>query len=270
MNRRTLLASTTLAGFSLGATCFGLGVGACKAPASGREPLRAGVLGGPEEEVLQFVAQSSPELGLSVVRRASATELRRALVAGELSFGSFETVQELSSAPESGKLLGAAPSLTLPYGFYSRKLRSLSELSARAHVAIPNGVLEQGRALLVLYHYGLVGFDEALGPNAKLADVKQNPRGLQLVPTPETELGPRLEADELVALPFGAAARLKLQPARNALAMEDGYSPCSQILTVRRGDEQAPWFSRVLAAYRTSAVKSFILSRFEDSVRRAW
>jgi ABC-type metal ion transport system substrate-binding protein len=270
MKRRALLASTTLAGLGLGAGYLGLGVGACKAPTPRRKSLRAGVLGGPEEDVLQFVAQSSPELGLSVVRRASATELRRALMAGELSFGSFETAQELASAPERATLVGAAPSLTLPFGFYSRKLRSLAELSERARVAIPADLLGQGRALLVLYHYGLVGFDEALGPDAKLTDVKQNPRGLQLVPTPEAELGRHLDADELVALPFGAAAALKLQPARNALAMEDGFSPCAQILTLRRGDEKAPWFSRVLAAYRTSAVKSFILSRFEDSVRRAW
>lgn len=270
MKRRTLLASTTLAGFGLGASYLGLGVGACKAPAPGREPLRAGVLGGPEEEVLRFVAESSPELGLSVVRRASATELRRAVVAGELSFGSFETAQELANAPEFKELASAAPTLTLPFGFYSRKLRSLSELRERARVAMPESVLAQGRALLVLYHYGLVGLDEALGPNAKLADVKQNPRGLELVPTAAAELGQRLDSDELVALPFSAAVQLGLQPARNALAMEDGFSPCAQVFTARRGDERSPWFSRVLAAYRTSAVKSFILRRFEDSVRRAW
>jgi D-methionine transport system substrate-binding protein len=270
MYRRTLLASTTLAGLGLGASYLGLGLGACKAPAPGREPLRAGVLGGPEEEVLQFVAQSSPELGLEVVRRASATELRRALLERELSFGSFETVQELASAPESAKLVSAAPTITLPFGFYSKKLRTLSELSEGARVAIPDGALAQGRALLVLYHYGLVGFDEALGPAANLADVKQNPRRLQLVPTADAELAKRLEVDDLVALAFAAASELGLMPARRALAMEDGFSPCSQVLTSRRGDERSPWLARVLAAYRTSAVKSFILTRFEDSVRRAW
>jgi D-methionine transport system substrate-binding protein len=261
MQRRSLL---------IALSSLGLGGGACQASPPGREPLRAGVLGGPEEDVLRFVAQSAPELGLFVERLASASELRRALVARELSFGSFETAQELASAPERGKLAGAAASLTLPFGLYSKKLRALSELSERARVALPSDALAQGRALLVLYHYGLVGFDEALGPAATLADVKQNPRGLQLVPTSLAELGRRLDVDELVALPFAVAGQLGLAPARRALAMEDGFSPCSQILTLRRGDEQAPWFSRVLAAYRTSAVKDFILHRFEDSVRRAW
>lgn len=73
-----------------------------------------------------------------------------------------------------------------------------------------------------------------------------------------------------VALSYGAAARVGLAPARSALAMEDGFSPCAQIFTVPKVERSSPWLAQLLRAYRASAVKSFILRRFEDSVRRAW
>ena len=130
----------------------------------------------------------------------------------------------------------------------------------------------QGRALLVLYHYGLVGFDEALGPAVRLGDVQNSPRQVEVVAASEAALAAELARGSLVALEYASAQRLGLAPARDALAMEDGFSPFAQVLTVRRADlaAQPAWLTRLSSAYRSAAVKDFILRHFQDSVRRAW
>jgi D-methionine transport system substrate-binding protein len=277
VRRRAFTLGAGLASVGLGASWLGLDSGASGAPRSGPPALRAGVLGGVEEEVLRFVAAQSPSLGLSVERFGQARELRRALLAGKLAFGSFENALELENAPENSQhqLVSAGAAVTLPLGFYSRRLRRLSELVPGSRVLLPEEPNEQGRALLVLYHYGLVGFAEELGPFARLKDVTANKRQLELVPLPGNALPERLERDDLVALSYQQAAQLGLAPARNALALEDGFSPFAQVLTVRRETEvqhlaRPAWREQLLAAYRAPVVKDFILQRFEDSVRRAW
>jgi D-methionine transport system substrate-binding protein len=155
---------------------------------------------------------------------------------------------------------------------YSRQLRGLSQLGPGSRVALSSEPDAQGRALLVLYHYGLIGFDEALGPRARLADVKMNPRELTLEAVPGVALAERFARGDLVALSYPAARQLGLAPARQALAMEDGFSPFAQVLTVRRADQLAKpaWLKRLLTAYHSREVQDFIRTRFEDSVRRAW
>jgi D-methionine transport system substrate-binding protein len=277
VRRRAFTIATALASVGLGATWLTLDAGASSAPASGPAALRVGVLGGVEEEVLRFVAGQNPTLGLSIERFARASDVRRALMAGELAFGSFENALELANAAENGfsALVSAGTTVTLPLGLYSRRLRRLSELGPGSRVIVSEDPNEQGRALLVLYHYGLVGFAEELGPHARLKDVTSNQRQLELVPLPDNALAGRLETDDLVALSYRQAAQLGLAPARNGLALEDGFSPFAQVLTVRRETETRhpagpDWIGRVLAAYHAPAVKDFILRRFEDSVRRAW
>lgn len=277
VRRRAFTIGTALATVGLGATRLILDAGASSAPASGPATLRAGVLGGVEEEILRFVAAQHPALHLSVEGFARASDVRRALAAGELALGSFENALELANAAENGfsTLVSAGTTVTLPLGFYSRRLRRLSELGPGSRVVLSEDPNEHGRALLVLYHYGLVGFAEELGPHARLKDVTSNQRQLELVPLPDNVLAKRLETDDLVALSYQQATQLGLAPARNGLALEDGFSPFAQVLTVRRGAEtQHPtkpaWLDELLAAYRAPAVKDFILRRFEDSVRRAW
>ena len=265
---------TTLASIGGGAGWFGLGAGASGAPAPGPAALRAGVLGGVEEEVLRFVATSSPALSLDVAVFPTARAIRAALRASELAVGSFETALDLANLAENpdAALASAGLSITLPLGLYSKALRSLSELVYGSRVLLPEEPAQQGRALLVLYHYGLIGFDEQLGPRARLGDVTANARGLELVPSSDDVRFQRARSHDLVALDYRSATALGLAPARNALAMEDGFSPFAQVVTVRDEDRRRrpAWLERFLAAYRAPAVKQFILRRFEDSVRRAW
>jgi YaeC family lipoprotein len=259
----TILTALTLLGVG---TAWAVRGSSSAAPA--RTSLKVGVVGGPEAEVLAFVADQEPNLGLELVRFPNAARAREALRSREVDAASFESQVELVSSGQEFESAGLT--VTLPLAFYSRRLRSLSELGEGSRVAISRAPLAQGRALLVLYHYGLVGFDEALGPSARLPDVTRNPRGIELVAVDDAALPAELDGAQLVALEYGPAAAAGLAPARRGLAMEDAYSPFAQVLTVLRGGREDPKVLALLTAYHSTGTKSFILNRFEDSVRRPW
>jgi ABC-type metal ion transport system substrate-binding protein len=66
------------------------------------------------------------------------------------------------------------------------------------------------------------------------------------------------------------AARAGLFPARDGLGLEDARSPYASVLTVRDSDRGQPWVAQLVASYHSSDVAHFILTRYQDSVRRPW
>jgi len=71
-------------------------------------------------------------------------------------------------------------------------------------------------------------------------------------------------------MPYATAASANLAPARDAIGMEDARVPWANVLAVRAADCGAGWAGATVAALHAPAVKTFILARFNDSVRRPW
>jgi len=243
-----------------------------RADASKPLGITVGVLGGPEAEVLEFVSSRRPDLDLQVVRYDDARSLRAAVKRGEVAAGSFETNASLHQTQPDPELGSAGTTLTLPLGFYSKRIKTLNELTAGAVIALPAEPEAQGRALLLLFHSGLVVIPEELGTAVRLTDVSAILHQLELRPLPRERLASAFGEAALVGLEYATAAQSGLAPARHAILMEDGFSPYAQILTVRRADLATPpaWLGSLLDAYHSQQVKTFILEHFEDSVRRPW
>ncbi|HSC88426.1 MAG TPA: MetQ/NlpA family ABC transporter substrate-binding protein [Polyangiaceae bacterium] len=244
---------------------------ATSAPGAPHSGTSIGVLGGPEAEVLDFVAARNPRLALRVVRYSDPQRLRADLESGTLDAGSFENAVALQSSG-SPALADAGTTLTLPFGFYSRRVSVHQVPREGLTIALPQQPEALARALLVLFHQGWLVLPEERGAQVTLADVQKNPLHLVLQPLPPNELATALDRFDLVGLDYSSATRAGLAPARHARVMEDGFSHFPQILTVRRADREraAPWLTNLISAYRSPAVKDFILRHFEDSVRRPW
>jgi D-methionine transport system substrate-binding protein len=239
-----------------------------------RAELRVGVVDGPEAEVLELVKKRHPELGLELVRYERPELINPALASGELHAASFQDAVsfEAERARKGLPLSGAALTVTLPLGFYSKVIRHLEDLDRRSKVVLSNEPNAQARALLVLYHYGLVGFARDPAPDFRIEEISKNPRELVFEVAPRSGLALALDDAALVALEYSDATLAKLSPARHALALEDSHSPFASVLVVRTRDreERAPWLDGLLSAYREREVKEFILQNFADSVRRPW
>jgi len=255
---------------SLGLALLGIGFGAnlCAAP------VRIAASEGPQAEILELVSQIGARdgrLALEVVPMRDAARAHDALLAGQLDASSTEDGIAVASRVAKGERISVATqTVTLPMGLYSRKLHALRELPQGATVALPLAAHERARALILLQNYGLIELRDDAGTQAKLSDVTRNRRSLRLVALSPARLAAALPKAELVVLGFEAAAQLGLAPARDSIGIEDGRSPYAKVLSVRSEDSKAPWLNDFLAIYRSPEVQRFILTRYQDSVRRPW
>ncbi|MET3821783.1 D-methionine transport system substrate-binding protein [Burkholderia sp. PvR073] len=236
--------------------------------------VRVGVTRGVHAEILDAVKRVAATRGLDVdvVEFDDASRIDAALADGKIDAASFEDAQRLAATRTAkGYALSAvAPTVTLPMALYSRKLRSLNELQPGATVAIPADPRGMARALVLLQNDTLVTLRAKAGLHATLRDVTGNRLALKFVALRRDRLRAALDSAAFVAIDSGDATRMGLQPARDSINLEDARSPYANVLTVRDADRTKPWVAQLVAAYHSDDVAHFILTRYQDSVRRPW
>lgn len=239
-----------------------------------RTTVRVGVTEGPQAEIMHQVKRvaAARDLDVVIVPYRESGLINRDLAAGRLDAVSFQDGVALDAEIKSRGLALApvAQTVTLPMGLYSKKVRNLNALGPGATVAIPRNRLDAARALILLHNYGLIRIRDDAGYGATVRDITRNPRGLRFVELPGEQLAGSLGKVSLAAIPYPAAARAGLYPARDGIGMEDGRSPYAGVLATRSADRQKEWVVRLVAAYRNDEIKRFILLRYQDSVRRPW
>lgn len=230
--------------------------------------VRVGVVTQADTELV--VAANPVQAGgvqLQAVPFANVSLARKALAASEIDASIAEDAQALASDPSACVV---TPTVTYPLGLYATKIAAVREVPVRGRVALPGERVAQGRALLLLHHYGLIRLDRDAGLQPRVGDIVGNPRQLRFHTLPAASLAAALRSDALVAMPYAVADAAGLAPARDALGMEDARVPWANVLAVRAADCQADWVGHTAAAFHASPVKTFILARFNDSVRRPW
>ncbi|KUY83286.1 MetQ/NlpA family lipoprotein [Burkholderia sp. RF4-BP95] len=236
--------------------------------------IRVGVTRGVHADILDEVKRVAATRGVrvDVVEFDDASRIDSALADGTIDAASFEDAQRLASTctAKGYALTAVAPTVTLPMALYSRKLRSLNDLQPGATVAIPADPRGMARALVLLQNDTLVTLREKAGLHATLRDVTGNRLALKFVALRRDRLHAALDSAAFVAMDSEDAARAGLQPARDSINLEDARSPYANVLTVRDADRTKPWVAQLVAAYHSDDVAHFILTRYQDSVRRPW
>ncbi len=250
--------------------------------AEGPRVVRIGTSPGPHAEILAhlrtLVAPSGLDLRLDV--RPGGRGVNADVARGALEAACFEDGVAFADDRDAraAGLVVAAPTVCLPMGLYSRTRPAPAVLRAGDAVLLPTAAAARARALVLLHNFGLLGLRDGSGLHATLQDVVANARGLRLGGVPWTAEAPPSRASLLavldraavVALDFSAATSAGLQPARDAIGLEDGRSPFAGVLAVRRDRAGDAWLARLLAAYRGAPMKAWLLARWQESVRRPW
>lgn len=248
---------------------FGLIAGMPFAHAQDVRIVRIGVAAGTDRALIEAAAPAARERGmqLEAVPFADADKAAAALAAGRIDGSVAQDAQVVGA---NRAFCAAAHTVTYPMGLYAAQIGAVRDVPVGAVVALPADRAGQGRALLLLQRYGLVRIDQQAGLQPRLRDVIDNPRKLRWHAVPAARLAGALRTSALVAMPYTVADAAGLAPARDAIGMEDARVPWANALAVRAADCQAPWVAATVAALHAPAVKSFILARFNDSVRRPW
>jgi YaeC family lipoprotein len=256
------------------ALCAAFGGAAVASAAAAPDPVRVGVTRGTHAEIMAEVQRAAAARGLpvDVVVFDDAAKIDGALAAGRIDAASFEDAQDLAAARAAHgyAIAPITPTVTLPMALYSRRLQGLSQLRPGATVVIPDDARGMARALILLQNYTLLTLRESAGLHATTADITGNRLKLKIVRLPHARLAHALDTAAFVAMENDDAARAGLQPARDSIGIEDARSPYADVLAVREADRAQPWARSLVAAYHSDDVAHFILTRYQDSVRRPW
>lgn len=157
-----------------------------------------------------------------------------------------------------------------PFGAYSARHKTLADLPDGATVAIPNEASNGGRALLLLQRAGLITLKDPANPLATLRDIAANPKNLRFRELEAATLPRVLPQVDLALINTNYALDAKLDPTRDALAIEDANSPYVNYLVGRPDNRDAPAVKKLAAALTSPAVREFIRERYRGAVLPAF
>ncbi|MDF3833339.1 MetQ/NlpA family ABC transporter substrate-binding protein [Cupriavidus basilensis] len=253
------------------AVTFGV---AASGTALAQEPtVRVGTVSGPDAQVWQVVQKVAKREGLNikVVEFNDYVQPNAALDAGDLDANSFQHQPYLDSQVKQRgyKMVSVGYTYISPLGIYSQKLKSPKDLPQGAKVAVPNDPSNENRALLLLAAQGAIKLKSGAGTNGVNAtplDISENPKKLKIVELDAAQLARALPDVAAAVINTNYALAAGLQPARNAIALEDIHSPYANIIVVRTQDKDKPWVKKLVAAYQSEDVRQFMKNEFKGAM----
>lgn len=228
----------------------------------------------PHAEILEAIKPRLAAEGLTIDIRVFNDYVQPNLQVdqGQIDVNYFQTKPYLDefNAARRTKLVTIAGVHVEPLGAYSRKWKSVQQLPDGAAVAIPNEPSNGGRALLLLQTAGLIKLKNPTNPLSTLRDIAANPKNLQFRELEAATLPRVLGEVDLALINTNYALDAKLNPTRDALAIEDAKSPYVNFLVGKPGSETDPRVVKLVAALRSDAVRKFIQDRYKGAVLPAF
>ncbi|WP_070087090.1 MetQ/NlpA family ABC transporter substrate-binding protein, partial [Pseudomonas sp. NBRC 111141] len=112
-----------------------------------------------------------------------------------------------------------------PLGVYSTKIKKLDELSSGATVVIPNDATNGGRALLLLDKAGVIKLKDNKNILSTVKDVAENPKSIKFRELEAATIPRVLTQVDAALINTNYALEAKLNPEKDALAIEGSDSP---------------------------------------------
>lgn len=153
-----------------------------------------------------------------------------------------------------------------PFGAYSKKIKSVSEITDGATVSIPNDATNGGRALLLLEKQGIIKLKDGVGLEATVKDIAENPKNLKFKELEAAMLPRTLDEVDFSLINTNYALQANLNPTKDALFIEDKDSPYANILTAREDNKDSDAVKKLVAALQSDDVKKFIEDKYQGAI----
>lgn len=238
----------------------------------GKTEITVGISVGAAEKIFDVVKKVAARDGLEIklVKFNDYQLPNAALNAGDLDANAFQHKPFLDNQIKARgfDIVPVGLTVTAPLGFYSRKIKSLSDLPEGASVGIQNDPSNGNRALLLLQAYKLITLKPQAVQNntATPLDVVENPRKIKLVALDAAQLPRSLDDLTAASINNDYAEQAGLVPARDAIGREAPDGPYANLIAVRRQDKDQPWAKQLVKAYQSPEVRDFIQSEFKGSL----
>ena len=224
----------------------------------------------PHAEILEFVkpalAKEGVELKIKVFTDYVQPNVQVAEERLDANFFQHQPYLDEFNKSRGTELVSIAGVHVEPFGAYSSKIKNLAELSEGAQVVIPNDATNGGRALLLLQKTGLITLKPDAGITATVKDIADNPKNLKIRELEAATLPRVLNQVDLALINTNYALEAKLNPTKDALAIEGSDSPYVNILVVRAERKDDAALQKLAKALNSAEVKSFITEKYQGAV----
>lgn len=238
------------------------------------DKLVIGVTAGPHEIILNKVVELAAEEGLEIVPEVFTDYVMPnvALDAGDLDMNIYQHQPFLDAAMEDRgyDFVPVAQAVNFPMAIYSEYYSDVSELQEGDTVGLPNDPSNGARALLLFEEAGMIKLDPEAQEKAMVKDIIENPKNLQFIELEASQIPRQLPELSASALNTNYAIEHGMNPREDSIFLEPSDSIWTNLIVVRKGNENDPVVEKFVNIYRSDAVKEFIEEEFQGSVLAAW
>jgi D-methionine transport system substrate-binding protein len=247
-------------------------------PAQAADPqvIRVGVTAGPHAEIIDVVRKVAAGRGLQIkpVEFTDYVIPNQALANGDIEANSFQHEPYLRNqiAKTGWRLAAVGLTIASPMGFYSRKYKTFGDIPDHASLAMPNDPTNGARSLQILAANGFITLRDPSDVTASVADITANPKHFRFIELDAAQITRSLPDVDAAAINNNYAVQAGLDPVRDTLINESEglYMRWVNIIAVREPEKDRPWVARLVDAYRSDAVRDFVLARFKGAYVPAW
>ncbi|WP_422910708.1 MetQ/NlpA family ABC transporter substrate-binding protein [Pseudomonas sp. MAC6] len=224
----------------------------------------------PHAEILEFVkpalAKEGVELNIKVFTDYVQPNVQVAEQRLDANFFQHQPYLDEFNKSRGTELVSVAGVHVEPFGAYSSKHKNLNELPQGANVVIPNDATNGGRALLLLQKAGVLTLKPEAGILATPKDIVENPKAIKVRELEAATLPRVLTQVDLALINTNYALEAKLNPTKDALAIEGSDSPYVNILVARADNKDNAALQKLAKALNSAEVKAFIAEKYQGAV----
>jgi len=224
----------------------------------------------PHAEILEFVkptlAAEGVELNIKVFTDYVQPNVQVAEKRLDANFFQHQPYLDEFNKSRGTELVSIAGVHVEPFGAYSSKHKSLNDLPQGANVVIPNDATNGGRALLLLQKAGVITLKSEAGILATPKDIVENAKAIKVRELEAATLPRVLTQVDLALINTNYALEAKLNPTKDALAIEGSDSPYVNILVARADNKDNAGLQKLAKALNSDAVKAFIAEKYQGAV----
>lgn len=224
----------------------------------------------PHAEILKYIAPDLEKEGvkLDIVITEDGIQTNQQTANGELDANYFQHTPYLEQVnKDSGLDLVKVVGVHIePFGVYSKKIKSIDELSNGAKVAVPKDPVNFSRALQLFAANHIIELNSAKTGDYTVEDITKNDKKIEFVPVDGPLLVRSLDDVEASAINTNYALEAGFKPKEDALIIEGIDSPYVNILVSRPDNKNDEAIQKLAKALTTEKVKKFIEDKYDGAV----
>jgi D-methionine transport system substrate-binding protein len=246
-----------------------------QAAARAADSVRVGIMGGEDEDVWKVVAADAAKHGLAVTTVVfnDYTQPNEALERGEVDANAFQHKPYLDNQIRTRgyHIVPVGYTAVWPIGLYSHKVHSVADLPKGAVIGVPNDPSNEGRALVLLSHEGVIKLSDSAGILATTTDIVDNPKGVQIKELDAGIVGRSIDDLDAAVVNTDWALKSGLKPDKDRIAQEPlADNPYRNFIAVKAGHQNEPWVKTLVASYQNDDVKQELAKVYHGTGLPAW